>query len=143
MNNNLQKNQQSGSMHVTKKVDYGLLLLSELANAGNPLSIDKIAKQNNLSFLFLQRIASDLKKAKIISSTRGKFGGYVLSKKPSEITIKEVIESLDGAISIAPCLSRNKGTCQCNKSCKIKQGLNKINEIIKQSFMQKTLNEII
>lgn len=137
--------QQSGSLHLTKKTDYGLLLLSILANkkTNEQISIKTIAKKNKIPFAFLQKIANSLQKSGIIKSERGKYGGHALAKNPKNITIKAVIESLEGQISIAQCTCTPKIYCERSSICKIKKSLQKINEEIKKYFLSKTLNEII
>ena len=137
--------QQSGSLHLTKKTDYGLLLLSILANkkTGDQFSIKTIAKENKIPFSFLQKIANSLQKSGIIKSERGKYGGHALAKKPENITIKAVIESLEGQIAITQCSCSPKISCERSHLCKIKKSLRNINDEIKKYFLSKTLKEII
>ncbi|MCK9186237.1 Rrf2 family transcriptional regulator [Candidatus Gracilibacteria bacterium] len=142
-------NKTRGALHLTQQVDYGILLLATLANTGKDslkakkeptnTSIKQIAEENNLSFLFLQKIAQKLLKAKLIKSERGKFGGYKLTKKPEKITLKEIIEALEGKISVVPCLMANASCCKKNKKCAIKNQLSIINKEMENFFLSKTL----
>jgi len=138
--------QKSGSLNLTKKADYGLFLLTILAQEKtNTKSIKAISEQNNLSFSFLQKIARELQKGGLITSERGKLGGYQLTKKPGEITLKEILEALEGPIAIAPCFMNTPRDLCCSHKpfCAIKNGLKKINEEIKTALLSKTLKHFI
>lgn len=134
--------QKSGSLNLTKKADYGLFLLTVLAKKQlERKSIQKIADENGLSFSFLQKIARILQKGGLIAAERGKYGGYKLTKKPEKISLKEILETLEGPIAIAPCFMANKKNLCCShrEFCKIKHGLKKINEELKATLLSKTL----
>ncbi|MFA7685610.1 MAG: Rrf2 family transcriptional regulator [Candidatus Gracilibacteria bacterium] len=138
--------QKSGSLNLTKKADYGLFLLTILATGKSEIrSIKTIADKNELSLSFLQKIARELQKGGLITSERGKFGGYQLTKKPEKITLKEILETLEGPIAIAPCFMSNphKLCCSHKPFCAIKNGLKKINEEIKTTLLSKTLKHFI
>jgi Rrf2 family protein len=138
--------QKSGSLNLTKKADYGLFLLTVLAKKNLRIkSIKNIAEENGLSFSFLQKIARILQKGALISAERGKYGGYQLTRKPEEITLKEILEILEGEVAIAPCFMRTQphSCCKHREFCKIKSGLKKINDEIKTTLLSKTLKLFI
>lgn len=150
MNKNPQvyRKQRSGALHLTQKVDYALMLLICLAKDAKKesVSIKQIAEERTLSFSFLQKIAGTLCKANIIEAERGKYGGYKLKKAPAKITILEIIEALEGPVSIVPCLKDCLDGPPCDKknlNCEVKHGLKKINKDIESFFAKKTLKEII
>lgn len=144
MNKNCTTKQRSGALHMTQKVDYGIILLTNLANNKTSTSIKTVAEANNLSFLFLQKIARLLQKSKIIKAERGKFGGYVLTEKPKDLTLKTIIESLEGPIAITPCLRPfGKNLCKHSKVCEIKRKFQELNLEIQEHFLSKTLNYFI
>lgn len=138
--------QRSGALHLTQKVDYGIILLTALAkNSGKDcLSIKKIAEESNISFLFLQKIASLLQKAGIIKAERGKFGGYSLTKDLKDFNLGEVIEALEGPIAIVPCLNRlNPNMCKRVAYCSVRPSMAKINDEIQRIITEKTLEYFI
>jgi Rrf2 family protein len=131
----------SGALHLTQKVDYALILLLHLTK--EKASIKQIAEKRNLSFSFLQKIARQLQQKNIILSERGKYGGYTLKKDPKKLYIKEIIEALEGPISIAPCLNPKLKKPQCyNKNCEIISGLRRINHEIENFLGSKTLYQL-
>jgi Rrf2 family protein len=138
--------QKSGSLNLTKKADYGLFLLTVLAKKQlERKSIQAIADENGLSFSFLQKIARILQKGGLIAAERGKYGGYKLTKTPEKISLKEILETLEGPIAIAPCFmsAKNHLCCSHREFCKIKNGLKKINEELKATLLSKSLKYFI
>ncbi len=85
-------------MKVSLKTTYGILAAVDLANQSNmvPVQARLIAKRQGIPARFLEQVLHALKKAGLVSSLRGAQGGYVLSKKPSELSVAEVFEAIDG-----------------------------------------------
>ncbi len=86
---------------ISSKSIYGLkavLALAEHYDQGL-LQTKDIAAQQDIPRQFLEQIFNQLGKAKIISSVRGKYGGYKLSRSPAEIKVAEIITLLEGGIS--------------------------------------------
>ncbi|NQV77519.1 MAG: Rrf2 family transcriptional regulator [Lutibacter sp.] len=94
---------------LSKKTKYGLKALSYLARQEQnvPILISDISISENISKKFLESILLTLKKSGILSSKKGKGGGYYLLKKPSEIKIATIIRLLEGPIAMLPCVSLN------------------------------------
>ena len=91
-------------MKISVKTDYALRAVFELAiNRGKKsFSIHEIAKNQGIPKRYLEHLLLMLKKAKIVDSTRGKKGGYVLVKDPEKITIGDIIRSVEGVVDVAP-----------------------------------------
>lgn len=134
--------QRSGALHLTQKVDYGLMLLIALDESEEAKSATTMAKELGLSLSFLQKIAHLLQKSKLIKAHRGKYGGYSLAKPLSKTTIKDVIEALEGQIAIVPCL-KNARFCKRTTRCNIKRGLSNLNNEIQKHFLSKTVDTFI
>ncbi len=94
---------------LSKKTKYGLKALSFLAKQEQnvPVLISDISTSENISKKFLESILLTLKKSGILSSKKGKGGGYFLLKKPNEIKIATIIRLLEGPIAMLPCVSLN------------------------------------
>ncbi|HLQ73323.1 MAG TPA: Rrf2 family transcriptional regulator [Bacillota bacterium] len=89
-------------MKISTKGRYGLTIMIELAREfGNgPKSLKSIAENNDLSPHYLEQLASPLRNAALIKSTRGAYGGYKLAKEPELITVGDIIRVLEGPIAI-------------------------------------------
>src|ERR1700741_821843 len=92
---------------LTRKSKYGLkalLVLAEAAEQG-PMLISDLAERQKLPKKFLEAILLELKRAGLLHSKKGKGGGYVLGRKPTEITVGQVIRVLEGPMALTPCVS--------------------------------------
>jgi Rrf2 family protein len=89
----------------TTKAEYGVRLLIQLGRRRGqpPVSLKAIAEQENLPLAYLERIAALLKKAGLLTATRGAHGGYLLARRPEEITMDAVVLALEGAIAPMDC----------------------------------------
>ena len=133
-------------MQFSKKVDYGLFLLITLLKAENEIvSLRQIAEGNHISFYFLQKIALLLRRAGMIKSGRGKSGGYKLARPPQDITLKEIIEALEGPVSVVRCLPQSGCgfSCERENMCSAKSGLKYINDKLIDSLNETTLLDFI
>jgi len=92
---------------LSKKTKYAINALVYLAkeNSGDPIQISKIAESENIPRKFLEAILLDLRNAGLLSSKKGKTGGYYLLKTPDQINIAEVVRLFDGAIALLPCVA--------------------------------------
>jgi Rrf2 family protein len=93
---------------LSKKSKYGLKALLTLADAaaGQPMQTAELAHRQKLPKKFLEAILLELKRRGLLQSKKGRGGGYVLSRKPGDITIGEVIRALDGPLALVPCVSQ-------------------------------------
>ena len=112
---------------INRQSDYAIQLVVALSKVSEeaPLSLKKFSTDSNISFLFLQRIARSLKNAKLIDSTRGMYGGYFLVKDIKKITVKEVMEAVEGPFGVTACFRGH--VCPRAKTCTAKQVLNSLN----------------
>jgi Rrf2 family cysteine metabolism transcriptional repressor len=93
-------------IRISTKGKYGTRLMLQLAlNYGNgPMMLKEIGLIENLSVRYLEHLVAPLKAARLIQAVRGAKGGYMLAKTPSEITLKEIIEVLEGPLSPSECV---------------------------------------
>jgi Rrf2 family transcriptional regulator, cysteine metabolism repressor len=88
-------------MKISTKGRYGLTIMMELAArfGEGPTSLKSIAQRQGLSEHYLEQLIAPLRNAELVKSVRGAYGGYILTKKPEEITAGDVIRVLEGPIS--------------------------------------------
>jgi len=89
-------------MKISTKGRYGLRAMLDITQnySGKPVSVKDIAKRQEISEIYLQQIFSILKKAKLVQSFKGSNGGYLLTDTPSKISVKAVLEVLEGELSV-------------------------------------------
>ena len=78
-----------------------------MKNDNSPVLISEISEQKNIPRKFLEVILLELKTLQILSSKKGKGGGYFLIKHPREISLAVIIRNFNGPISLVPCISKN------------------------------------
>ncbi|MGZ4201262.1 MAG: RrF2 family transcriptional regulator [Thermoleophilaceae bacterium] len=85
---------------ITSKSPYALSALVELARTGGsaPVPIGEIAKRRDIPVQFLESLFASLRRAGILQSQRGVRGGYTFARPPSEVTVLEVVELLEGEL---------------------------------------------
>ena len=93
-------------MKLSTKSRYSVTALYELAlrYGEGVVSLKSIAQSQGLSENYLEQLMVPLRKAGIVQSVRGAQGGYLLAKKPVEITIGEIITTVEGPITLVDCL---------------------------------------
>lgn len=115
---------------ITQKMKYALKALLVLGDEAakdspEPLTIEKIAKRSDTPKRFLEQILLEIRNAGVVSSIRGRSGGYVLIKRPEDISISEMVRLIDGPIAPLPCLSRSAyrrcEDCTDEASCRIRK----------------------
>ena len=94
---------------LSNKTKYGIKALVFLAKQKDkkPIRTKTIAQSENISIKFLESILVVLKNNGLLSSKRGKFGGYYLLRSAKKIYMTEVMRILDGPIALIPCVSIN------------------------------------
>jgi len=106
-------------MRLTTKSRYGTRLILDLAIYAKegPVPLGDVAKRQNISVKYLEQLILKLKKAGFIESQRGPFGGHMLLKPPSEITIGDIVRTLEGTTAITDCAEMDEQLCgECNRA---------------------------
>lgn len=125
---------------ISKQVEYALTLLQTLGKleVGDFLSLRSFSDESGISFLYLQRIARSLKSADIVQAQMGSHGGYFLSRSAHNITLKEVIEAVEGPYGVVDCLREGK-SCKHEHGCNVKSLFEQMNNRIVKEIEQMTI----
>ena len=105
-------------MRLSTRGRYGTRMMLDLAaNYDNgPIPLREIAKRQELSVKYLEQLIIPLKSAGLIRSVRGARGGYVLAEKPEQISVGQIIDILEGGLSLVDCVE-DPNTCEREKAC--------------------------
>jgi Rrf2 family iron-sulfur cluster assembly transcriptional regulator len=128
-------------MQITRSEEYGLRGMVFLAK--QPLEkvtlVSEVSKVQNIPETFLAKIFQRLSKAGLLRSIRGSNGGFTLGRPPHEITMREVIEALEGPIALNRCLIR-EGECDEESVCTLypvwKEAQQRLLEILDRTTME-------
>lgn len=106
-------------MLVSTKGRYALRVMIDLAghNDGSLVRLQDIADRQQISEKYLEGILSVLSKANLVISSRGKGGGYRLSRPSAEYTACQIIETIEGRIAPISCLKAPENTCGRRQFC--------------------------
>lgn len=138
-------------MKISTRGRYGLKIIVDLAevfvNGNNELTNTKgIAKRQGLSENYIEQLIAPLKKAGYVNSVRGAQGGYSLAKPPSEITVGEVLRTLEGSLAPTDCLAENPthgcGDADCG-TCVTKSVWTKINDSLNDVVDSVTIKDML
>lgn len=106
-------------MRFTTKTEYGLLCMIHLAKhpESHWVTIKEMSATENYPVAYLEKILQALKKSGLVLSHQGNQGGYALARRPSEITLKQVIEALEGGTFDVFCKPEIREDIVCTHFC--------------------------
>ncbi len=107
-------------MKLSTKTRYGIRAMLELAlcESSAPLSIKTIAENQGVPEPYLEQLMSGLKKAGLVTSTRGAQGGYALAKKPCDISFGDIFRALEGSMAPVECVD-DSAYCAKSADCAV------------------------
>ena len=105
-------------MRLTTRSRYGTRMILDIAMhcTAGPVRISDIASRQGLSTKYLEKLIRELKRAGFIASKRGPGGGHSLAIPPEDISVGDVVRSLEGEAGLVECLE-NDGLCQRIEQC--------------------------
>ena len=100
-------------MKLTNKGRYAVMAMADLASyaRSGPISLSEISVRQNISLAYLEQIFIKLKENKLVKSSRGANGGYVLDKPASEIRLSNIIYAVDEEVKTLNCKKSSKKGC--------------------------------
>ena len=129
-------------LRFTKRADYGLMAIHYIAVHDDlgAVSAKRIAEEFSIPQELMAKILQRLAKERLIVSSNGPKGGYVLMRRPAEISVGEVIRALEGPISIVSCLEDDE--CPQMERCSLRRPVKKIQVAITQMLDSMSLAEL-
>ena len=107
-------------MKLSTKGRYGLKAMVDLATeyeSGAKLSIAQLSERQDISYAYLEQLIAVLKKAGLVSASRGAAGGYTLARAPESISVGEVLKALEGSTALVECVGTSGTDCENVCSC--------------------------
>lgn len=141
------QNRRGDKMKLSTKGRYGLRAILDLALhcETEAVALSSIAERQNISISYLEQLMAKLKKAGIVNSIRGAQGGYVLSKSPDQISVGEILRTLEGDLNPVACSEITGGdtTCGSADSCVTKYVWKRISDSINNAVDEIMLSELV
>ena len=132
-------------MRITMEADYALRISAFLAQSGQPVGAPHLSEALGIPPSFTSKILRKLLLAGLTQSTRGVGGGFTLAVDAKEVTLRQVIEAIDGAVAIRHCLDEGQ-TCSFQRDktkCRFHRVFGELNGIIKSRLELLTIADMV
>jgi Rrf2 family protein len=131
-------------IRLSKRTDYGLMAIRHLGllPVGACLSAREIAHEYRIPPALMAKLLQRLARKGLVSSQHGTKGGYQIARRPREISLREVIEAIEGPVALVECLDPCKGDCPQDETCTVKQPLLAIQRKISAILGRMTLGDL-
>jgi Rrf2 family protein len=118
-------------MKLSTRSRYGLRLMTNIAavDHGNPVDLKTVAREEEVSMKYLERIVTPLKAAGLLQGYRGPGGGYRLGRPANRISAAEIVRILEGDINIVSCIN-DRGRCRHVDTCPTRPVWQNVNDAI-------------
>ena len=134
-------------MKYTTKTEYGLVCMLYMAKHSGEtrFTIKELAERENYPLAYIEKILQALRQAKLVVAHHGNQGGYALARKPSEITLREIIEALEGGTFDVFCAHQVREDIVCTHFCLcgVKPVWRKTKQLLDQFYHSVTLEMLM
>ncbi len=128
-------------MQITKRSQYALRAMIVLAKEKDKTcSIRVISEKEDISFGYLEKIFSKLEKKGLVLSKRGVSGGYILSKSPEKISLKDILDAVNESVFMVDCVNKY---CPRNSTCGASKAWKKVNKQLEETLSSIKLSQLI
>lgn len=129
-------------LRISKLTDYGTVVLAHLADDPAQLaSANEVASATGLGVPTVSKLLKSLARSGLVRSTRGAQGGYRLARPAGEISAADVIDALEGPVSITEC-SGSVSHCDLESICSVGSAWQRINVAIRRALSEISLSDL-
>jgi Rrf2 family protein len=134
-------------MKISTRTEYGIRVLVTLARLGEDdacLSLTAIAKRERLPHAYLEQLVGDLRRAGLVTATRGQSGGYRLARPAAEIAMTDAVRALEGPLLEMPCAGVDDlEHCDRPQPCSVHEVFQRVYESLSASLGATNLAEVV
>lgn len=135
-------------LRLSKKADYALMAMKHLAVRGDHASSSaasssarEIAELYSIPIELMAKVLQRLVRGGLLTSQQGTRGGYHLARTPAQISVADVIQAIDGPVTVTAC-STDEGQCEQFEKCNVRDPLWKVRERIVMALGECTIAEL-
>lgn len=131
-------------LRITKLTDYAIVVLADMMKPapGDAHAARDVAKRTRIPQPTVSKVLKQLTRAGLVGSERGKNGGYRLARHPSEISVADIIDAVEGPIAVTECSTDATGACELEGCCALEANWVRINEVIRHALRDITLADM-
>lgn len=130
-------------MEVTRHSDYACRILrAAYRGNGEYVSIAQISEDEGIPYAFARTIQHDLVRAGIVKTRRGAHGGLALAVDPSQISLLQIMEAIQGTVAVAPCSSDPSSCCKSH-GCSFNKVWVEADRLLSDYFARITLKDVL
>jgi len=131
-------------LRLSKKADYALIAMKHLALRGDTgsSSAREIAELYAIPIELMAKVLQRLVRRGLLASHQGTRGGYQLARKPSEISVADVIQAIDGPVTVTACSTDDDGQCEQFAKCNVRDPLWKVRQRILSALGECTIADL-
>lgn len=129
-------------MWISTRAQYGMRALVEIALSSEPTSLKVVSERQNISQHYLEQIIAVLRRAGIVESTRGAYGGYRLARSLDQVTALEVVELMEGSLAPVACIE-DTGACEHTGHCSTESLWNRVDNAVRDVLGRTTLAQLV
>ncbi|HUR33670.1 MAG TPA: Rrf2 family transcriptional regulator [Vicinamibacterales bacterium] len=130
-------------LRLSKKADYALISMKHLALRGDgSSSAREIASLYDIPIELLAKILQRLVRRGLLASQQGTRGGYQLARTPSLISVADVIQAIDGPVTVTACSTTEGSNCEQYSKCNVRDPLWRVRERILSALGECTIAEL-
>jgi FeS assembly SUF system regulator len=131
-------------MRLTHLADYAVVLMTAAARypAGARLSATELSADTGVPLPTAQKLMGQLAASGLLTSMRGASGGFALAKSASEISLADIVEAVEGPISLTMCSDSNNHECALDAHCRVKPHIGVVGNAIRGALGAVRLTEL-
>ena len=131
-------------IRMSKETDYGIILMTYFASRREELTVSarEVARDVGLPFPMVSKILKVLARGKLLGSHRGARGGYSLARPGEQISVAEIIDTLEGPVAMTECIE-SPGECRHEPICGLRSTWEQINGLVLDSLAGISLTELV
>ncbi len=131
-------------LKLNRIVDYGILVLTEIARRNACVSTTELAAAYGVSATIVAKVLKKLARAGLVTSERGSRGGYRLARPAEVVTLRAIVTALEGPISLTFCSSGTAtGRCKTRPLCAATDAMRRLNHLVNGAFEAVSLEDIL
>ena len=132
-------------MKISTKGRYGLRVMIDLATYGadKHIPLREISQRQNITIKYLEQIVTPLLRAGYVKSFRGNNGGYQLACAPEDVSVGEILRTMEGSLAPVACLEDEENTCPNSGICQTLPVWEKLDELIEGYLNSINLGDLL